>query len=68
MRDRLWTGSPDDHIREIDAFFATPEDGVIFVVKRFQPSQRRRELYHVTCAVYCRLVRLRSDLAQAAKA
>ena len=34
MRDRLWTGSPDDHVREIDTFFATPQDGATFVVER----------------------------------
>ena len=34
MRDRLWTGSSDDHVREIDAFFATSQDGVTLVVER----------------------------------
>ena len=34
MRDNLWNGSPNDHIREIDAFFATPQDGATFVVER----------------------------------
>ena len=34
MRDCLWTGSSDDHVREIDAFFATSQDGVTLVVER----------------------------------
>ncbi len=34
MRYRLWTDSPDDQIQEIDAFFATPQDGATFVVER----------------------------------
>jgi aminoglycoside 6'-N-acetyltransferase I len=34
MRDCLWKGSPDDHVREIDTFFAIPQDGVTFVVER----------------------------------
>ena len=34
MRDCLWTGLSDDHVREIDAFFATSQDGVTLVVER----------------------------------
>jgi aminoglycoside 6'-N-acetyltransferase I len=34
MRDCLWRGSPDDHVREIDAFFVIPQDGATFVVER----------------------------------
>jgi aminoglycoside 6'-N-acetyltransferase I len=34
MRDSLWTGSPDDHVQEIDVFFSSPQDGATFVVER----------------------------------
>ncbi len=34
MRDNLWTGSSNDHLQEIDAFFAIPQDGATLVVER----------------------------------
>ncbi|MDZ7367329.1 MAG: GNAT family N-acetyltransferase [candidate division KSB1 bacterium] len=35
MRDRLWPGSFDDHVKEIDAYFlATPANTALFVAER----------------------------------
>ena len=34
MRNSLWTGSPDDHVQEIDTFFSSSQGGVTFVVER----------------------------------
>ena len=34
MRLNLWDGSVAENVREIDTFFASPQDGVTFVVER----------------------------------
>jgi aminoglycoside 6'-N-acetyltransferase I len=34
MRLNLWRGAADEHTHDIDAYFATPQSGVTFVVER----------------------------------
>jgi aminoglycoside 6'-N-acetyltransferase I len=34
MRLNLWGGTAEEHTYEIDAYFATPQEGVTFVVER----------------------------------
>jgi hypothetical protein len=34
MRLQLWGGTAEEHTHDIDAYFATPQGGITFVVER----------------------------------
>jgi aminoglycoside 6'-N-acetyltransferase I len=34
MRLTLWGGTAEEHTHDLDAYFATPQDGITFVVER----------------------------------